>query len=71
MRTIWSKVKYLISRKLNIEIFMAIYVWFDGIIDYLIFFFHFMNSNLHVFVRCIVNFLPSQSDSQIHVNLNS
>jgi hypothetical protein len=32
---------------------------------------HFMSSNLYVFVRCIVNFLPSQSDSQIHANLNS
>ncbi len=31
---------------------------------------HFVSSNLHVFVRSIVAFLPSQSDSQIHINLN-
>jgi hypothetical protein len=32
---------------------------------------HFVYPNLYVFVRCIVTFLPSQNDSQIHVNLDT
>ncbi len=36
-----------------------------------IIFCHFVYVHLHVFVRCIMTFFPSQSDSQIHANLNT